>query len=94
MEAVFADWRAAPVEEPLRAALGFIEALTLRPDEVGPDTMEPLRAAGLSDRDIEDVAVVCALFNVIVRVADTLGFDVPPDEVFEARAGAMLKRGY
>ena len=94
VEAVFEDWRTAPVEEPLRAALGFVEALTLRPAEVGPETMEPLREAGLSDRDIEDVAAVCALFNVIVRVADTLGFDVPPDEFFDKMAGVMLKRGY
>ena len=56
--------------------------------------MEPLRKAGLSDRDIEDVAVVCSLFSVIVRIADTLDFDVPPDEQFEKMAGSMLKRGY
>ena len=30
---------------------------------------------------------VCSLFNVIVRIADTLGFDVPPDEFFEQDGG-------
>ncbi len=94
MAAVFEDWRTAPVEEPLRAALGFVEALTLRPDEIGPETMKPLREAGLSDRDIEDVAVVCSLFSVIVRIADTLEFDIPPEEHLEKMAGIMLKRGY
>ena len=94
MAAVFEDWRTAPVDEPLRAALGFIEALTLRPAEIGPETMKPLRDAGLSDRDIEDVAIVCSLFSVIVRIADTLDFEVPPDEYLEKMAGNMLKRGY
>ena len=53
-----------------------------------------MREQGLSDQDIEDVAVVCALFNGIVRLADTLGFEVPPDEVFEKTAPMMLKHGY
>ena len=56
--------------------------------------IKPMRERGLSDQDIEDVAVVCALFNVIVRLADTLAFEVPPDEVFEKIAPMMLKRGY
>jgi hypothetical protein len=30
-QAVYRDWRTAPVGEKLRAALGFIEKLTLRP---------------------------------------------------------------
>jgi len=82
------------VDEPLRAALGFIEALTLAPVEVGPAMIEPMRAHGLSDQDIEDVAVICSLFNVIVRVADTLGFEVPAEESFAKMAPMMLKRGY
>jgi len=56
--------------------------------------IEPLRKQGLTEQDIEDVAVVCALFNVIVRIADTLGFEVPPEEVFEKIAPMMLKHGY
>jgi len=82
------------VEEPLRAALGFVEALTRAPVEVGPEMIEPMRAQGLTDKDIEEVAVVCSLFNVIVRLADTLGFEVPPEEFFDKMAPLMLKRGY
>ena len=91
---MFEDWRTAPVDEPLRSALGFIEALTLAPVEVGPEMIAPMREQGLSDMDIEEVALICSLFNVIVRLADTLGFDVPPQEHFEKLAGMMLKRGY
>lgn len=94
VEKVFADWRTAPVEEPLRAALGFIEQLTLHPAEVDAATVEPLRAQRLSDQDIEEVAVICSLFNVIVRLADTLDFEVPPEEFFAKMAPLMLKGGY
>ncbi len=41
-----------------------------------------------------DAIHVAALFNMIVRLADSLGWDVPSDEVFFARAQAMLESGY
>jgi hypothetical protein len=41
-----------------------------------------------------DAIHVAALFNMIVRLADSLGWQVPPDEAFAARAGAMLDSGY
>ena len=37
---------------------------------------------------------MCALFNMIVRLADSLGWDVPEQEAFNARAPAMLEGGY
>jgi hypothetical protein len=37
---------------------------------------------------------VCALFNMIVRLADSIGWDVPSPERLLARAPAMLEGGY
>ncbi len=37
---------------------------------------------------------VAALFNMIVRLADSLGWDVPTFDEFGARADAMLSSGY
>jgi hypothetical protein len=37
---------------------------------------------------------VCALFNMIVRLADSLGWDVPAWERLQMRAPAMLEGGY
>ena len=95
---MFEDWRTAKVRPELRAALGFIEELTLRPTDVSAATIQPLKnaalGAGLSDRDIEEVAIICSLFNVIVRLADTLDFEVPSESDFKRLAPAMLKRGY
>ncbi len=51
-------------------------------------------AAGVSRDALEDAVVVTALFTMIVRLADSLGFEVPPYEAFLARADAMLESGY
>ena len=88
------DWRTAPVDERLRAALGFLEKLTLRPGELGPPDADAARSAGVSDEALVDAIHVAALFDIIVRLADSLGWDVPPFEEFSARAEAMLSSGY
>ena len=93
-QAVYRDWRTAPVDERLRAMLGFIETLTLRPDELTRADADAVRAAGVSDEAIVDAIAVSSLFNMIVRMADALEFDVPPYESFLARADTMLAEGY
>ena len=82
---MYRDWRTAPVDEKLRAMLGFIEKLTLRPDELGRRT--PTQSAPrVRDEAIVDAIHVAALFNMIVRMADSLNFEVPPYESFLGRA--------
>ena len=92
--AVLADYRTAPIPETLRAMLAFLEKLTLRPDEIGPDDVAPLRAAGLGDEEIADAIHVCALFNVINRVADSLGFELADRNGYERGARMLLDKGY
>lgn len=92
--AVLADYRTAPISEKLRAMLGFLEKLTLRPAEVGPQDIAPLHAAGLTDEEIESAVHICANFNVINRVADSLGFDLVTREVYLGSAKRLLKVGY
>jgi hypothetical protein len=82
------------VDEKLRATLGFIEKLTLRPDELGPADADAVRAAGVRDEALVDAIHVAALFNMIVRMADSLAFEVPPYESFLGRAERMLADGY
>jgi alkylhydroperoxidase family enzyme len=101
---VLDDWRTAPIDPKLRATLSFIEKLTLMPEDprsmaeragdlrtVAPE-VAAARAAGVSDEALNDAIYVCALFNLIDRVADALGFDVPAS--FAAGAAGQLKRGY
>ena len=93
-KAVEADWRTAPVRPELAATLVFLEKLTLRPEEIGPADADAARAAGVSDQALREAAAVCALFSMIVRMADSLGWEVPSPERLAARAPAMLDGGY
>ena len=93
-EAVKRDWRTAPVDERLRTTLGFIEKLTLRPGELTSEDAATVIAAGVSEEALVDAIHVAALFNMIDRLADSLGWDVPSFEDFSARAEAMLASGY
>ena len=68
--------------------------LTLRPDELTRDHVEAAYAAGISQDALRDAATVCAFFNMITRLADTLGWDVPDWDRLTARAPAMLDGGY
>ncbi len=74
--------------------LTFLEKLTATPDGVTPADITPLRAAGLSDDQIEDAIHVCTCFNLIVRIADSFDFAVPSRASFDASAKMLLKRGY
>ncbi len=88
------DWRTAPIDGKLRLTLGFLQKLTMQPAEVGPEDVAPLRAAGVRDEAILDAIAICALFSLIDRVADALGFEVPSQNDFARSASRMLKRGY
>jgi alkylhydroperoxidase family enzyme len=91
---VVADWRTAPLRPELRATFAFLEKLTLRPDELAPEDADAARAVGVSDQALRDAATVCALFSMIVRLADSLGWDVPSWDRLLTRAPAMLEGGY
>jgi alkylhydroperoxidase family enzyme len=91
---VATDWRSAPLRPELMATLVFLEKLTLHPDELRPQDVAAARAAGVSDQALRDAATVCALFSMIVRLADSFGWDVPGPERLAARAPAMLEGGY
>ncbi len=86
------DWRTAPVAQQVRATLGLLEKLTLTPEEFGPHDVEVVRVAGVSEEATLDAIYLCAAFNLIDRVADALGFEIPVS--FTRGAARQLKRGY
>lgn len=71
------DWRSADIDAKLRATLGFVEKLTLSPDQVASSDAAAVREAGVSERAMIDAIYVCVGFNVINRIADALDFRVP-----------------
>jgi hypothetical protein len=68
--------------------------MTLRPDELSAGDAEAAYAAGVSRQALLDAATVCALFSMIVRLADSLGWDVPPWERHLESAPMRLEGGY
>lgn len=80
--------------ETVRAALGFLETMTLRPRDLGPAAAGAARAAGVSEGALVDAIHIGALFNMIVRLADSLAFEVPPAEALLARAEWRLNNSY
>ena len=90
------------MDEPLRATLGFLEKLTLRPDELRTQDAEDVLQLGRHDapvtRDRKDALIdaihIAALFAMIVRLADSFGWHVPPDRELAARAEKGLGSSY
>ena len=80
--------------EPLRATLGFLEKLTLRPEALRAQDAEAVLAAGVSRDALVDAVHVAALFTMIVRLADSFGWHVPPEQELAARACARLGSSY
>jgi len=94
VKAALDNWRTAPIDSRLRATLGFLEKLTLHPNDVRAADVAPLRAVGVSDVAIEDAINVCALFNIYDRLADALGWRLPDRAGYAASAQNLMKRGY
>ena len=91
---MLADHRTAPVSPAVKATLDLLQKVTLTPADVTPADVEAVRAAGVSDEAIEDALAVCFGFNLIDRVADSLGFDLPPADVHASYAEQFLAEGY
>lgn len=64
---------------PRREALSaYAEKATRTPAEMTAGDLAPLRAEGLTDRDLLDLTQVIGFFNSINRIADCLGVDSEP----------------
>jgi hypothetical protein len=74
--------------------LAFIEVLTQRPEELTEADAQAAYESGVSREALRDAATVSSLFNMITRLADSLGWDVPGWDRTIARAPAMLEGGY
>ena len=73
-----ADWRTAGLSTIDQAMCAHAERLALEPASVSPAILDELRAAGLTDRMILDMNLVCAAFAFFVRMADGLGAELEP----------------
>jgi hypothetical protein len=68
--------------------------MTLTPENLTSADADAVLEAGVSREALIDAIHVCALFNMIVRLADSLGWEIPPPEAFAARGRVLLESGY
>ena len=70
------------------AMLEWAEKLTLHPAMMTEADIQKLRDTGWTDRDILDIAHVCAYFNFRVRMVDGLGLELGDWQLERSKAGA------
>lgn len=93
---ILADWRSAPLTDREKALCAYADKLTRHPKDMSAADLEPLRAVGLGDAGILDLAQVVSYFNYINRIADGLGIDLEsfmdgPDGVIAAADAAASR---
>lgn len=81
-EMLVMNWRVAPLDARQRALLAFAWKLTATPHLVGEDDRAALRAVGLSNEDIFDLADTVGFFNMSNRVASAI--DMMPNRDYHA----------
>jgi AhpD family alkylhydroperoxidase len=94
VQAALDYYRAAPLSEPLRGTLEFLEKLTRDPDAISGTDARLALDSGATRAQLEDAAAVAAVFNVITRYANALDFDIPSPADFAKASNRLWKRGY
>jgi hypothetical protein len=94
IEAVYTDWKHAPIDERLRSPLGMLEALMLHPEKFHAEQFEAMRTAGHDRVAMEDAVAVGAMFACITKIADCLGFEHPNAQTKKMTSRYLLGVGY
>jgi len=72
-EALVMNWRMADLDDRQRAMIEFALKITIESAAIVEDDRAALRAHGLSDEDIWDLASVAGFFNMSNRMASAVG---------------------
>jgi uncharacterized peroxidase-related enzyme len=81
-ELLVMNYRAAKLPRRQRAMLDFAHKLTVASDEIVEADRARLRKAGLSEREIWDIAAVASFFNMTNRLASAI--DMMPNEEYHS----------
>jgi len=76
--------------------LALLKKMTLDHRSLGPEDVRAVMHAGVSKQAIQDALEVAFLFNIYDRLADSMGWDVPPvaGGYYQGAAKHLLKHGY
>lgn len=76
MDALRRDPEGCPLPPRRRALADYAIKLARTPGSVVERDLEPLRSAGLSDRDIHDACAVASYYCFVNRMANGLGVEL------------------
>lgn len=82
------------MNESLRAALEFLEKLTLAPERISTHDIQTLLNKGIQKEGVRELLHICFLFNVFTRLADALDFELPGKTGRERVGKAAFWLGY
>jgi uncharacterized peroxidase-related enzyme len=94
VQTVLQDWRTAPVNEKVRATLGFLEKLTRTPNAVSQDDITAMKEAGVSEKGIEEAIYVCFVFCTINRLANSFDFELANEKSLNRVGFVLYNMGY
>ena len=74
----------------------LLEKMTKTPAALTPEDVRAVMRAGVSKAAIAEALEVAFLFTIYDRLADAMGWDVPPRDsgAYTASARRLLSRGY
>ena len=75
---VMHDYTKADLDSKTRGMLDYAVKLAKNPASMAKGDVEKLRSLGLSDEEILSTVLITAYFNVMNRLANGLGVEVPP----------------
>lgn len=87
------DMDKAPIDDRLIPILKYVKKLTLTPSKAVQTDVDHITAAGWSEKTVEDVVAITAIFNYYNRLMDGLGIKGTPD-LYNEGATFLTKRGY
>lgn len=94
VDAVLADYDAAPISEGLKSTLTYLRIMTLRPDTLTEGHARAVLSSGISAESLTDAIAIAAVFNLVARYASVLDFSVPTAETLHRLTEALLNFGY
>jgi uncharacterized peroxidase-related enzyme len=81
-------------DQKLQVVLNFLNKLTEQPWGVTTDDIDGLRQQGMSNRAIEEAAMICVLFSIGSRLSTAFDFRIPSEENLKRATPAILRFGY
>ena len=94
VQAVFDNWRTAPINEKVRATLGFLEKLTRTPNAMCSEDLKAMKEAGVSKQGIEEAIYICFVFCTINRLANAFDFELANEKSLKRVGFVLYNMGY